>query len=48
MSEIRDGASAHQMKEFENLSVGIACNVQTVHSVLWVNPYKEDVNSNLT
>jgi len=36
MGELRDGASAHQMKEFETLSIGVPLNIQAVHSILWV------------
>lgn len=39
MAEIRDGAQVHQMKEFETLSIGVPCNVQTVHSMLWVKRF---------
>jgi len=36
MSEIRDGASTHQLKEFETLSIGVPLTVKAVHSILWV------------
>jgi len=44
MGEIRDGASAHQMKEFESLSVGVPCTIQAVHSILWVLYYKGKIS----
>ena len=36
MAEIRDGASTHQLKEFETLSIGVPLTVRAVHSILWV------------
>jgi len=36
MAEIRDGASSHQLKEFETLSIGVPLTVKAVHSILWV------------
>ena len=36
MKQIGDGASIHQMKEFERLSTGIPCDPEIIHSILWV------------
>jgi len=36
MKQIGDGASIHQMKEFEALSVGVPCNQETIESMLWI------------
>jgi len=36
MKQIGDGASIHQMKEFERLSTGIPCDPEIIHSILWI------------